>query len=222
MQQQLAMRSGHLMVPGAGGWWILDTGAPASFGTARQLRLADRTFPVMEGYAGLNADVLSGLVGEPVAGLIGMDILGGLDIVIDVPKGELIMSSQSVELAGDEVHLTEFLGIPVLQVGIAGQSESMFFDTGASISYFQGEAILQYPPVGRVQDFFPGAGRFEVDTYRVGLSIGGRELEVNCGQLPGLLGMSLSLAQVTGIVGNEVCSQGAIGFFPRRHLLVLA
>jgi len=44
---------------------------------------------------------------------------------------------------------------------------------------------------------------------------------VRCGKLPGLMGMSLGLAGVTGILGNELMRGRVTGYFPRRHQLIL-
>jgi hypothetical protein len=44
---------------------------------------------------------------------------------------------------------------------------------------------------------------------------------LRCGQLPGLLGMSLMMADVQGILGNAILERKTVGYFPRRNMLSL-
>jgi hypothetical protein len=90
------------------------------------------------------------------------------------------------------------------------------------ISYFQNDSIAKYKFAGKVQDFFPGMGEFDTDTYQVPFSIGSQAFEFRCGRLPDLLGLTLVMASVEGIIGNEICAGRKLGFFARRQLLVLA
>jgi hypothetical protein len=97
----------------------------------------------------------------------------------------------------------------------------MFFDTGAQISYFQHEALASFPGAGRLKDFYPGFGEFETDTHDVEVTLGGTECHLRFGRLPDFVGMTLLMAGAGGIVGNEVVKNRRVGYFPRRHLLVL-
>ena len=96
----------------------------------------------------------------------------------------------------------------------------MFFDTGAQISYWQDEALSNFPSLGKVTDFYPGFGEFETETYQLELSIDTESNKLICGSLPGLLGETLMMASAQGIIGNEIMKDRVIGYFPDSKQLV--
>lgn len=223
MQQlRLGLRSGHLIASLSNGDWLLDTGSPTSFGGESEIELDDRRFTIAADYFGLNSAALSELVGEPLAGLIGTDVLGQLDLQIDIEAESVTASLQPIELAGIDIELEEFMGVSILRIQSGEGEHRMFFDTGAQISYFQNDGLESFRSAGKVRDFFPGMGEFETETHMVPFSIGPLAFEFRCGRLPDLLGLTLMMAGVEGIVGNEICAGRKIGYFPRRQMLVLA
>jgi hypothetical protein len=117
--------------------------------------------------------------------------------------------------------LDEFMGIPIVTARIGGHDYRMFFDTGAQISYFQGDLRTEFPPAGRVTDFYPGVGQFQTDTNDVPVSLAGVAFTLRCGVLPGLLGMTLMMAGTKGIVGNAILRDRIVGYFPRRRTMIL-
>jgi hypothetical protein len=218
----LVIESGHLLLRLEGGSWILETGSPASFGTACDLVIDGRAYPVAGSYMGIDGPALSALATLDVRGLIGGDILNELDLVLDCPGRTLQASHAQLALEGDSLALDEFMGVPLVQAQIDGQAHAMFFDTGASIGYFQEEGLEEHPPMGVVKDFFPGMGEFETETWRLPMCLAGLDVSMRCGRLPELLGLTLAMAGASGIVGNEVCLNRRVGYFPRRRQLVLA
>lgn len=221
-QYPIARVSGHLLAIFGEERWLLDTGSPVSFGRSRSLELDGQRFAIAREALGLDAVSLSALVGEPLSGLIGNDVLGCVDMEIHADAGCLRISSGSLDLDGHSFPLDEFMGVPVLEIESDEGTHSMFFDTGAQISYFQHEALGRYEAAGELLDFFPGMGEFTTDTYIVPFRLGPLALEFRCGRLPQLLGLSLSLAGVEGIIGNELCAGRRLGYFPRRGVMVLA
>ena len=215
----LELKNGHLFVELHGKSWIIDTGSPTSFGRPGSLDFAGRRFPLAE--VGLSAEVLSSYVGHACDGLLGVDVLNQFDLLVDAPGGRLVVADGALDHPGEQVELDEFMGIPLVKVAIGGQIHPMFFDTGAQISYFQDESLADYPPAGRVNDFYPGIGQFMVDTHHVPMAIGQIALTAACGRLPGLLAMSLSLAGADAVLGNVLLANRPIGYFPRRKLLVI-
>jgi hypothetical protein len=113
------------------------------------------------------------------------------------------------------------MGIPIVTIRVAESDYRMFFDTGAKISYFQDDSLSNFPPAGRVTDFYPGVGQFQTDTYQVEIALSGIVFSVRCGTLPGLLGVTLMMASTQGIIGNQILANRAVGFFPRRCALYL-
>jgi hypothetical protein len=90
------------------------------------------------------------------------------------------------------------------------------------LSFFQlDEAPSGFVPAGTVVDFFPGFGRFEVDTFKGPLTIGGVTETLRFGRLPFPLDQLLGLTGTGGIVGAELFIGRQVGFFPLRHELVV-
>jgi hypothetical protein len=217
----LHLRDGHLFVELGSELWLLDTGAPTSFGTSRSLTMAGEQFSLGTSYLGLTAATLSQFVGVPCVGLLGADILGRFDHLFDIPGGRLAVSTAELRHRGQAVRLDEFMGIPIVTARVGGRDYRMFFDTGAQISYFQDDSLAEYPSAGSVTDFYPGVGQFQTDMHDVPVSIGGIAFTLRCGTLPGLLGMTLMMASTEGIVGNAILSNRSVGYFPRRRVMVL-
>jgi len=218
----LIQEHGHLFVALAAQRFLVNTGAPTSFGRVSAVELEGVRFNLSQGYMGLTAAVLSNHVGCETAGILGGDILNEFDLLLDLPQGQVSFSKAPLECAGEALDLEDFMGIPILKAMIAGKSARMFFDTGAQISYYQGESLSSFPAEGAVTDFFPGMGAFSTDTFRVPIQLGSTRHELRCGQLPGLLGMTLMMAGTEGIIGNEVFRDRVVGYFPRRQRLVLS
>lgn len=212
---------GHLFLELDGNLWLFDTGAPTSFGAHGKVNIAGELFRFSSSYFGLTASTLSEYVGVECAGLLGADVLGNFDHMLDATGGKLTISKAELPLNGQRVRAEEFMGIPIVTVSIGGRDHRMFFDTGAQISYFQEDSLLEFPPAGSVTDFYPGAGQFQTDTHEVPVTLGNISFLLRCGRLPGLLGASLMMADTQGIIGNQVLADRVLGFFPRRGLLCL-
>ena len=211
----------HLFVDIEGADWLLDTGAPESFG-ATDITIGEHCFSVPSNYMGLAAEELTGFVGHPTSGIVGADILNKFDVLIDTKNDAVSFSTDEITLAGESLEMTDFMEIPIIQVNISGADRKMFFDTGAQISYFQDDSLDSFPAIGTVSDFYPGFGKFETDTYQISTIIGASNFELRCGSLPEILGTTLMMAGVEGIIGNELIMDRALGYFPRRQKLVIA
>ena len=217
----LTFHKGHLFVKMDGSDWLLDTGAPTSFGT-REIAIANENFTIPENYMGLTAGELSGYVDHLVSGILGADILNGFDVLVDVKNEKVSLTREEISVDGETLEMTDFMGIPIIEVEIGGLDRHMFFDTGAQVSYFQDESLCTFPAIGSIADFYPGFGEFQTETYLVDAGIGATRFELCCGSLPGVLGMTLSMAGVDGIIGNEIISDHVLGYFFRRQKLVIA
>jgi hypothetical protein len=217
----LVFKDGHPFVELDGNLWLFDSGAPTSFGAGTSIEIAGKRFEIAKSYFGLTEATLSSFVGVQCAGLLGADVLGHFDHLLDVAGGTLTVSATELQHGGQLVPLSEFMGIPILTARIAGADYRMFFDTGAQISYFQETLISQFPSAGSITDFYLGIGQFETETYHVQLTLSGIACNVRCGTLPGLLGATLILAGTQGVVGNEILLNRTVGFFPRRCALYL-
>jgi hypothetical protein len=217
----LKIQEGHLFGNIDGYDWLLDTGAPMSFGRNQSIKIEGQDFLVSSSYMGLTAAQLSEYVDHSTAGIIGADVLNNFDILIDVKSERVSFSTEQIAIDGEALRITDFMGIPIVQANISGADRRMFFDTGAQISYFQDESLDTFPAVGTLTDFYPGIGQFQTNTYRVNATLGNVRYELRCGSLPGILGMTLMMAGTEGIIGNEILHDRVAGYFPRRQMLVL-
>jgi hypothetical protein len=217
----LIFNNGHLFVELEGHLWLFDTGAPTSFGASESLGIADEQFSLCSSYFGLTASTLSQYVGVECSGLLGADVLGRFDHILDTAGGRLTVSTAELSHEGQSVRLDEFMGIPIVTASVGGSNYRMFFDTGAQISYFQEDSLAEFPSAGSVTDFYPGAGEFQTDTHEVPITLGDISFLLRCGSLPGLLGAPLMMADTQGIIGNQVLIDRIVAFFPRRALLSL-
>lgn len=217
----LQLRDGQLFIDLGGQLWLLDTGAPTSFGASRSLAIAGERFELDTDYLGLAPESLSQFICVPCVGLLGADVLGRFDHILDTTASKLTLSTAELSHARQPVRLDEFMGIPIVTVQIGDRAYRMFFDTGAQISYLRSDARKTFPAAGTVTDFYPGVGQFETDTHDVQVSLEGIPFTLRCGTFPGHLGMSLSMAGTEGIVGNAIVSERTAGYFPRRSVMML-
>lgn len=209
----------HLFIEIEGALWLFDTGSPQSFGPP--LHLDGKQFRLRSNLMGFNSETLSQYVGQECRGLLGADVLGGFDFILDTVQQRVTLSSGELDLEGVAVPLKMFMGIPQMRTLIRGTEYHMFFDTGAQFSYFQHDSLLSFPYVGRVTDFHPGVGEFEIDVYRVEVSIGNVLLSLTTGSLPTPLKGLLNMTDADGILGNELCKDRRVGYAPRRSVLYL-
>lgn len=217
----LHLRDGHLFIELDDALWLLDTGAPTSFGSSSSLSFGGRQFSVEPDYLGLTASSLSQLVHVDCTGLLGADVLNEFDLLLDAARGTVEVSEGELDHDGDTVPLEELMGIPILAARIRGTDVRMFFDTGAQVSYLQHETLADFPEAGSTADFYPGIGEFQTDTHTVDVTVGTTAFPLRCGTLPDLLAATLMMAGTEGIVGSELLRDRPVGYFPRRQLLVL-
>ena len=151
---------------------LLDTGAPGSFVAGGRVTLLGTSHNVATSFMGLDAPGLAALVGRQVDGLLGMDILGRVDMLLDAPRGLVTFSDEPIEMVSEPLPIDDVLGVPVVEARINGRPARMFFDTGASLGYLRNVAMYDGVPAGQVDDFYPGLGRFTTDTWRVDSRIG--------------------------------------------------
>ena len=102
-------------------------------------------------------------------------------LLIDIEKQEITFSKEELTFEGASLALDHFMGIPLLDAEIGGESYRMFFDTGAQVSYFQHRSLKSFPPVGSLTDFYPGYGEFVTETHQVEVCLGGQMMTLRCG-----------------------------------------
>ena len=213
----LIHQAGQLLLSTNLGSWIIGTGSPRSFSELPTLELDGVSLNMAPSFAGLSAATLSAFIGLPVTGLLGIDVLKRFDIEFDLPSSQIMFSSEPVDMKGSSVSVQSFQGIPIIDAVIGGQNARAFLETGAKLSYWQEASLVNYPATGAFEDFYPGIGLFQVDTYRVPVEIGGRNFEIRFGAPTTQVLSMLRMAGVTAILGNEIFQNHKIGFKPRQN-----
>lgn len=212
---------GHIIVSSTKGNLLIDTGAPSSVGNDNTVSFAGRNHSVKKNFMGVSPKSLSDHIGTNINALIGVDILNQYDMVISPYQRQLFVSDEEQHVDGEELELDEFMGIPIFKASVDEDMIWMFFDTGARLPYLDPNIAQTYPRIGTEQDFYPGIGRFNTETYRVPIALGGETVELVVGILPQLLQMTLMMANTSGILGTTILSDYLVGFAPRRKKLIL-
>ena len=215
----LHLREGHLYLEAEGVLWLLDTGAPLSFGRSGPV-IAGRRFEVGVTSAGLDASSLSAMVNVECEGLLGADVLAELDWILDLRGGAARASAGELVHAGTSVSLENFMGIPIVEARVGAETCRLFFDTGAQISYLEDDRLASWPRREQITDFYPVIGQFQIDVHEVEIELGAVRRPIRCGALPASLQGLLAMAGVAGIVGHEIVNDRVTGYFPRRGVLV--
>ena len=219
----LTMERDHLFLNLAGGKWLLDTGSPLSFGDDPRIEIAGVGFDIPRACAGLDAETISDLVGVPLQGLLGGDVLGRFDHFFDLSAATVTISEDVLAHEGAAVAMwgLDTSGVPYVAVRTMGHDLRLVFDTGSMMTYVPDQRVPRDRPAGTRQDFYPGVGRFQVETFLGDFRIGGQDFELQCGALPPLLAMLIGYIGADGVVGNAIMRDRVIGYFPRRSTLCL-
>ena len=221
-EAKLTLIDGHIFAHIDSREWLVDTGAPTSFGLSSSIEINNKKFRLHNNYLGLNAKELSMHTGHVVHGLIGTDILNEFNVVMDLENNQIAFSNEQVAIDGSEIPMHSFMGIPIIDINIDGQSAKVFFDTGAQISYWDDVDSNRHSSVGVMHDFYPGIGRFETNIYPLNVDIGGKGFAIKFGVLPGELKAMLSMAGTSGIIGNEIMKNRVIGYFPNNNQIIIS
>ena len=214
---QLTHHAGHLFMTIGEALWLIGTGSPQSFSDVPILELDGISLRMRSNFRGVNSQTLSTLTGTPTVGLLGADVLNQFDIICDLPSSQIMFSSEPVDMKGRSVSVQSFQGIPIIDAVIGGQNARVFLETGAKLSYWHEASLVNYPATGVFEDFYPGIGLFQVDTYRVPVGIGGRNFDIRFGVPTTQVLSMLRMAGVTAILGNEIFQNQKIGFQPRQN-----
>ena len=219
----LSFEMGHLFAEIGGRKFVLDTGSPMSMAASPGLDFRGRELRLSGNVLGLTPTQLSGFIGTEVHGLLGTDVLNEQDLLFDFERGKLAVPNAPLPLEGEAIPFKPVMGVPLVEASVDGQAYGFFFDTGARISYFQEEAVLEKgPKIGTDEDFYPGFGRFSTETYRLEVQLGSRVFSLVTGTLPARLGLSLGMAGADGILGNEVLhGLKRLAYMPGRSWIVL-
>ena len=204
-EYDIRLSRGHVLIDGGEGLLLVDTGSPMSFHELGRIRLCGGEYHVPASLPGADADYVSDKVGERVAGLVGMDILGPLGARIDIPGGKLTLQP-STEGTAPVPSGVSGLGYVFADMTVAGRPARVILDTGAPVSYISPSFTEGLVPVDHVTDFNPmvPGDTFETPVFEIPSSFAGRDFQMRAGHLPGFFTGMLSMLGVDGVVGMEI------------------
>ncbi len=213
---------GHLFVEVENEHLLVDTGSPDSWseGWVRDLvpglRIdADRS--VLE-----DPDELRERLGVPIVGILGMDLLGRVDVVFDLPAHELTLMLAKLPRPNGAHDLRSMMGVPVFDLPVTDESAvqtatiPVFLDSGARYSYFSPRRIaaIRVGRVRKVEDFSAILGPMEAALYETAqqspVEPGRFRVPQRFAAPPRGLATLLRLAELEGVLGVEAFEEPVI------------
>lgn len=213
----------HVFADIDGRRWLVDTGSDRCVSDQPSLTFEGRQYPAFPEYGGLTVQRLNEFVGVRHDGLLGNAVLNQFDWDIRLALQQAEYSDRYLAVPGTVVPFRDWHTLPLVEAEVDGHRGTWVFDTGAPVCYWQDPARRQtYPDAGPYRDFFPGGvGWFDTHTNVVPFTVGGLTIPVRTGTLPKHVEPFVKAVGAEGIIGNEVFVNRRVGWFPRRHQLVL-
>lgn len=168
---------------------------------------------------GLTVSKLSDLLGMEITTLLGADILSEYKILFDYKNCILELNEEEIALDGIETVISNFMGIPIIELSIDSQKLKFFLDTGAKLSYLSDSITSNHESVGTDEDFYPGVGKFETECFEISTGIGSMNFIVKYGNLPPLLQMTLMLGGTDGIIGFDFFNNFKVLLYLKNNML---
>lgn len=202
-QFQITLFKGHPIINDGENIILIDTGAPSTIHTSSNLTFCTDNFSSSINYMGLTVSKISEMLGTEITTLLGADILSNYKILFDYKNGVVEFNKQEINFIGTEIGISNFMGIPIIELNIENQKLKFFLDTGAKLSYLSDSITNNYKSIGTDEDFYPGVGKFETECFEISTSFGDKNFLVKYGNLPTLLQMTLILGGTDGIIGFD-------------------
>ena len=202
-QFQIQLFKGHPIINDGENRILIDTGAPTTIHASDSLNFCSESYGCSTNYMGLTVSKISDMLGTEITTLLGADILSNYKILLDYQNQVLEFSKQEIDIDGTQVDISNFMGIPIIEMTINNQVLKFFLDTGAKLSYLSDSLTSKYESVGTDEDFYPGVGKFQTECFEIPAVFGDKEFIVKYGNLPTLLQMTLMLGGTDGIIGFD-------------------
>ncbi len=225
----------HPIVRIEGALVYFDTGAPQSLipgPNAPWTRKLGISPPLMSGLKSMAFErarnTLSRLTGGlRIDALVGMDLITEHGLAYDLSAGQIGWGISQQE-TGDLITLRSelVLGLPVIEMELAGRKMRAILDTGCHTDGYFLNLPKTLPDAGIIRDESPMFGPFESAARYAEVSLMAREgLKINLqpakvGQTPLTLELPLKMAGVDGVVGASVLRAiGSVVFIKNSVLL---
>ena len=202
-QFQITLFKGHPIINDGENIILIDTGAPSTIHATSVLTFCSENYNCSTNYMGLTVSKISEMLGTEITTLLGADILSDYKILFDYKNEIIEFNKEAIALDGNEIGISNFMGIPIIELLIDNQKLKLFLDTGAKLSYLSGSITNNYESIGTDEDFYPGVGKFETECFDISTSFGDNNFNVKYGNLPTLLQMTLMLGGTDGIIGFD-------------------
>lgn len=202
-QFQITLFKGHPIINDGENIILIDTGAPSTIHASNVLTFCSENYNCSTNYMGLTVSKISEMLGTEITTLLGADILSDYKILFDYKNEIIEFNKEEIALDGNEIGISNFMGIPIIELSIDNQKLKFFLDTGAKLSYLSDSITSHYVSVGTDEDFYPGVGKFETECFDITTSFGDNNFIVKYGNLPALLQMTLMLGGTDGIIGFD-------------------
>ena len=202
-QFQITLFKGHPIINDGENIILIDTGAPSTIHASNVLTFCSENYNCSTNYMGLTVSKISEMLGTEITTLLGADILSDYKILFYYKNEIIEFNKEAIALDGNEIGISNFMGIPIIELSIDNQKLKFFLDTGAKLSYLSGSITSNYESIGTDEDFYPGVGKFETECFYISTSFGDNNFNVKYGNLPRLLQMTLMLGGTDGIIGFD-------------------
>ncbi|ROL60270.1 hypothetical protein D9V86_09595 [Bacteroidetes/Chlorobi group bacterium ChocPot_Mid] len=200
---QLELIDGHPIIKEDENIILIDTGSPISIHNLNQLNFNSELFETSSNYMGLTIEIISDLLGFKITTLLGADILSKYNILFDYKDKLIAFSKDDIAFTGNEIKISSFMGIPIIDLSISEQNVKLFLDTGAKLSYLSQALTENLISIGTEEDFYPGVGKFKTECYEIITNLGMESFNVKYGNLPLLLQMTLLISGTNAIIGSD-------------------
>ncbi len=232
MEQQLgfsyplSFEHQHLFVQLPEGKFLVDTGAPISFGRTSVTTYNGITTPLLPKLGHINVDSLQALIPTSVGyvGLLGTDRLLSEPLLFGGPTSTLTVDKSLLSsFPKDAVLFESALGI-IFRAKIGGsESVKVLLDTGAKFGYVIDRKLLHAAREdGEFQDWNPIIGKIESKAWKIDVEFCGIEIEERVGYLENnVLSQALKQIDVALIVGCSWMEKYQVWIDPLNNLLAV-
>ena len=206
-EYEIKISRNHILINDGNGWLLVDTGCPSSFHESGSICLCGKSFTVSTSVMGVDADYVSGKVGERVCGLLGLNILSRFAVKFDLPAGKLTFGCSTDGLT--RIPSGTKREYKYVEMTINGHLAHMLLDSGAQISYVSPFFTEGLQPVDIMIDFSPllSEDTFKTPIFEFPATFAGNDFMMQAGHLPVELERQVAGLGFDGAVGFEVLSR---------------
>ena len=203
---------------------LIDTGSPVTLSNLNQFELMGKTHQCSNQMVGCTFDSIKELLGREIDILLGMDVLRNYRLLVDCQVGHLVLSDESLTIddaTSVALHPSMMNTAVAIEAKVADRSVQLVVDTGAKISYISKKLCEGMESVEEREDFHPYIGTFKTPIYRMTIDINQKQLSTDFGNLPQLYAMTLSMANLDGVIGYDLFAANQVVLdFPSMVMLI--